>query len=55
MIGNLAEDEIGPFLKRQIAKQALTPLMRELNADMLSRQPARRAAAEAALERIGFL
>ena len=55
VIGSLKEDEIGPFLKRQIARQALTPMMRELNADMLSHQPSRRAAAEAALARIGFL
>ncbi|WP_373354552.1 hypothetical protein [Pseudoroseicyclus sp. CXY001] len=55
MIGAMREDEIAPFLKRTISDHALTPLMRELNADMLSAHPVRKAAATEALQRIGFL
>ncbi|NDV01892.1 hypothetical protein [Pseudoroseicyclus tamaricis] len=54
-ITDLREEEVAPFLKRSISQHALSQMMRELNADMLSASPHRRAAAEAALSRIGFL
>ena len=54
-IHNLRDDEVGDFVKRSIAEHRLSPMMKELNAAVLSENPGRRADAEAALARIGFL
>lgn len=51
----LPPQEVEAFLRQKISEKRLTPLVRRLNTDMLSKDAGRRAMAESALRRIGLL
>ena len=52
---DMSTQEADLFLRRRMANKTLSPLMRELNAEVLSGDKARRETAEAALSRLGFV
>lgn len=54
-IASIATKDIPAFIREQIAERELLPLIRSLNADVLSGDAVRRTQAEDALRHLGFL
>lgn len=55
MIEGLKPHEVPEFVRRSVETRRLTRIVTTLNRDALSRDHARRAAAEKALRHIGFI
>ena len=54
-IASLTADEVPSFITTSTMDRQLHVIMQDLNTDILSSNRARRAAAEAALRKLGFL
>ena len=54
-IAGLSQDDVPSFILSSAAERQLHAIIRDLNADILSRNEDRRQAAEAALRKLGFL
>lgn len=54
-IAGLSPDDVPSFILESAAERRLHVIVQDLNCDVLSRNAARRQAAEAALRKLGFL
>ena len=54
-IAAIAPRDIPAFIRQQIARKEMLPLIRDLNREMLSGDKSRKIRAEEALRRLGFL
>ncbi|SLN39122.1 hypothetical protein [Roseisalinus antarcticus] len=55
IVTRIPAERVPRFVRTSIAEKTLTPIIQALNADMLSDDPRRKAAAEQALRHMGFL